>query len=253
MVRFDMVPLDEEAVSGEGGDRRADHLMPDAFPTSVRMHRGAVSTMAIIATALLLLGLLGVGYVAETAAVSEVEEAKHVEDLGGFEVKESLDLEDLEDDWPVTKKEIKNSQYNPAGCFARLSFATARSASLGLKIRAAMQECNVRNYRDDPTPFRRLHEGREAHEAHTLPALPQEASIHYPTSPWAQYMDSTKLAKHDSSDASLGEDLDGIAGQSAYNLTHGALHLKTLFAFGQHWTVEGWHYIKDAEHASSIM
>ena len=41
------------------------------------------------------------------------------------------------------------------------------------------QECNARNYRDDPTPFRRLH------EVHQVPGLPQEA-VHYPTSPWAQ-------------------------------------------------------------------
>ena len=41
------------------------------------------------------------------------------------------------------------------------------------------QECNPRSYRNDPTPFRRLH------EVHQVPGLPQEA-VHYPTSPWAQ-------------------------------------------------------------------
>ena len=57
------------------------------------------------------------------------------------EVKENLEsFDDSDVDWPVLKKDIKREQYNPAACFARISFATAWSASMGLKIRAAMQE-----------------------------------------------------------------------------------------------------------------
>ena len=37
-------------------------------------------------------------------------------------------------------EEIKSEQYNPAGCFAKLSFASAWSASLGLKLMAATKD-----------------------------------------------------------------------------------------------------------------
>lgn len=40
-------------------------------------------------------------------------------------------------------------------------------------------------------------------------------------------------------------DIDGLAAESAYNLTEGLLRLKTRFAFGNRWTMEGWHYMKD--------
>ena len=40
-------------------------------------------------------------------------------------------------------------------------------------------------------------------------------------------------------------DIDGLAAESAYNLTEGLLRLKTRFAFGNRWTLEGWHYMKD--------
>ena len=42
-----------------------------------------------------------------------------------------------------------------------------------------------------------------------------------------------------------GIDIDGLAAESAYNLTEGVLRLKTRFAFGNGWTMEGWHYMKD--------
>ena len=50
-------------------------------------------------------------------------------------------------------EEIKSEQYNPAGCFAKLSFAFAWSASLGLKLMAATK---------DRARSRRLREGRAA-------------------------------------------------------------------------------------------
>ena len=37
-------------------------------------------------------------------------------------------------------EEIKSEQYNPAGFFAKLSFASAWSASLGLKLMAATKD-----------------------------------------------------------------------------------------------------------------
>jgi len=102
---------------------------------------------------------------------------------------------------------------------------------------AATKECNPRSYRDDPTPFRRLH------EVHQVPGLPQEA-VHYPTSPWAQYKESVgPVVKDGEKDTDI--DIDGLAAESAYNLTEGLLRLKTRFAFGNRWTMEGWHYMKE--------
>ena len=74
-----------------------------------------------------------------------------------------------------------------------------------------------------------------------MPSLPQEASIHYPTPPWSQL----GLNKKSSAGKGLAQDLDGPASEPAYNLTEGTLDSRTLFAFGQHWTVEGWHYMKE--------
>ena len=69
----------------------------------------------------------------------------NVEFLG---VKQSIGI-DLDDDflpepdpqdWSSLKKEIKLEKYDPGACLGKLSFATAWSASLGLKLRAAVQE-----------------------------------------------------------------------------------------------------------------
>ncbi|CAJ1380419.1 unnamed protein product [Effrenium voratum] len=163
----------------------------------------------------------------------------NVEFLG---VKQSIGI-DLDDDflpepdpqdWSSLKKEIKLEKYDPGACLGKLSFATAWSASLGLKLRAAVQECNERNYRDDPTPFRRLH------TLHRMPSLPQEASVYYPPSAWAEY----DMASRGSRGRAL-EETNGPEAEAAYNLTSGFLRLKTRFAFGKQWTFEGWHYMKE--------
>lgn len=44
------------------------------------------------------------------------------------------------------------------------------------------------------------------------------------------------------------QDLDGPDAEAAYNMTGGTLSLETLFAFGEHWTFEGWHYMKAQLH-----
>ena len=225
-MRFAQIPLDEEAATGYDANRSRR-----SYPAMMRW-----GVVAGVASAL----LCAVLYTAWHGASPQQE----VKDLKGVEVKEldALEFEDIdEEDWPEIKSEIKEEQYKPAACFARLSFASAWSTSLGLKIRAAIQECSARNYRDDPTPFRRLHED---HDLHSLPSLPQEASVHYPASSWGQYMHANK-AKGAHAKRAEHEDLEGLGGQSAYNLTGGTLHLKTLFAFGTHWTMEGWHYMKD--------
>ena len=228
MVRFTEIPLDEEAASGAGGAGNV---------RCGRLTGSKVRWFSVVAFALL-------GAFLYTAWHGDSAKEVEVKDLDGVEVKEldALEFEDIdEEDWPEIRGDIKEAQYKPAACTARLTFASAWSVSLGLKIRAALQECNKRNYRGDPTPFRRLH---EAHQLHSLPALPQEASVHYPASSWRQYKRSKQVdgAVHE---ADGDGDLDGLADQSAYNLTAGTLHLKTLFAFGKHWTMEGWHYMKD--------
>lgn len=65
----------------------------------------------------------------------ESDDALPEEDFPPFDVPASLEP----DFWKVQKEQIKREQYDPTACFGKLSFASAWTASLGLKIRAAMQ------------------------------------------------------------------------------------------------------------------
>lgn len=67
--------------------------------------------------------------------IGESDDALPEEDFPPFDVPASLEP----DFWKVQKEQIKREQYDPTACFGKLSFSTAWTASLGLKIRAAMQ------------------------------------------------------------------------------------------------------------------
>ena len=136
---LDVSPLDEEASGG---------LLSEEAVSKGRRTNWLRWTAVCLCAALLGAGLY--------TAWPRQPRARASESVQDVEVNENLEsFDDSDVDWPVLKKDIKREQYNPAACFARISFATAWSASMGLKIRAAMQEPAGRaaeNDRAEPKP-----------------------------------------------------------------------------------------------------
>jgi hypothetical protein len=150
-------------------------------------------------------------------------------------------IRNLEKDNPSKeeREELIETQYDPAVCFGRLSDASAMAANLGFKITAIIDECDPKNYIIEEDPFRRL--GKLIHHVRKLPGY---RSLEWPASPLGLNNRGRLSVPGVQSAHAMAPPNLLPAAQTSYNLSRGDLMLKTRYALGKNWTLEGWHYFE---------